>query len=145
MTTSPAGRAFIESWETFRPTAYKPTPKDVPTIAYGHTHDVKMGDTCTLAQADALLGEDLFVCEHVVDNAVTAPLDQNQYDALISFVFNVGAGAFSRSTLRKLLNEDDFEGAAEQFLVWDHQAGIVLPGLLRRRQAERDLFLKEIA
>lgn len=145
MSTSPAGRAFIESFESFRPTAYLPTRNDVPTIGYGHTHDVRTGDTCTVAQADALLGEDLFVCEHVIDNSVTAPLNQNQYDALISFVFNVGAGAFSGSTLRKLLNEDDFEGAAEQFLVWDHQAGIVLPGLLRRRQAERELFLKEIA
>lgn len=147
MTTSPAGRAFIESWETFRPTAYKPTPKDVWTIGFGHTYGVKEGDVCTRAEADSFLTSDLAAAEHVVDHAVLIPLNQNQYDACISLCFNIEEPFMQRpkSNLLIALNVGSKNIAANQFLVWDHQAGAVLPGLLRRRQAERDLFLKEIA
>lgn len=147
MTISPAGRTFIESWETFRPTAYKPTPNDVWTIGYGSTHGVKQGDTCTLAQADAYLDQDLVEAEHLVDHAVLVPLSQNEYDACVSLCFNIEEPFTQRPATHFLsaLNAGNRALAADQFLVWDHQGGKVLPGLLRRRQAERDLFLKEIA
>jgi lysozyme len=141
MTTSDAGRAFIETFEGLRTTAYMPTPHDVPTIGYGHTLGVKMGDTCTQAEADEMLAEDLRVAELVLETLVEVDLNQNQIDALVSFVFNVGAGNFKSSTLLKLLNQSDFDGAADQFLRWDKQAGVELAGLTKRRAAERSLFL----
>ena len=141
METSAAGRALIESFEGLRLDAYLPTPNDVPTIGYGHTDGVKLGDVCTQADADEFLSEDLRAFELAVEMCVSVELTQNQYDALVSFVFNVGAGNFKSSTLLRLLNAGNVQGAADQFLVWDRQAGIVLPGLLKRRTAERALFL----
>ncbi len=82
--------------------------------------------------------------EHVVDhfvNWLTVSLNQNQFDALCDFVYNEGSGHFASSTLLKLLNQGDYQGAADQFLVWDVAGGKVEPGLLARRQQERALFL----
>jgi lysozyme len=141
MTTSPNGRKLIESFEGLRTSAYLPTPHDVPTIGYGHTDGVKMGDTCTQEQADAFLEEDLRAAELAIECMVAVPLNQNQFDALVSFVFNVGAHAFETSTLLRLLNEGDYAGAANQFLVWRKQNGVTLPGLVARRTKERALFL----
>jgi lysozyme len=145
MNTSPAGRAMIESFEGFRAAAYLPTPDDVPTIGYGHTLGVKMGDVCPEQDADEFLEADLAAAEQAVTRKVTAAVTQHQFDALVSFVFNVGAGNFESSTLLKLLNAGDMEGAANQFLAWDKQAGKVLPGLLSRRSVERAWFLTEVA
>ena len=140
MTTSSNGRALIESFEGLRLEAYLPTPNDVPTIGYGHTDGVQMGDTCTPEQADAYLAEDLTASELAIECTVSVDLNQNQFDALVSFVFNVGAHNFETSTLLKLLNSGDYDGAAQQFTRWDKQAGEVLPGLLKRRTAEQALF-----
>lgn len=133
---------IIKKHEGLRLEAYLPTPNDVWTIGYGHTHTTKQGMKITQAQADKLLYMDLAWAEEAVNTLVKVPLTQNQFDALVSFVFNVGAGAFSKSTLLRFLNMGDYTNAAAQFLRWNRQKGKVLNGLTRRRQEERELFLK---
>lgn len=140
MTLAQPGLTLIEQSESFRPTAYMPTPRDVPTIGYGHTHGVKMGDTCTMAQAQAFLQQDVANTVAVINGHVTVPLTQNQFDALVSLVFNIGAGNFQSSTLLRKLNAGDYAGAAGQFAAWNKQAGRVLPGLVIRRGKEATLF-----
>lgn len=140
MTPSAWLYAFLKQYERFRPTAYLPTPRDVPTIGYGHTRGVKMGDTCTMAQAEEWLAQDVVGATADV-NRVTHPLTQNQYDAVASLVFNIGGPAFETSTLLRKLNAGDMAGAALEFPKWDGQAGATLPGLLSRREAEQAHFL----
>lgn len=113
----------------------------VPTIGYGHTHGVHLGQVITVEQAQEFLQQDLRQAESAVSHLVKVALNDNQFAALVSFVFNLGAGALSRSTLLRDLNAKNYQAAADQFLVWDHAGGRVLPGLVRRRQAERKLFL----
>lgn len=115
-------------------------PAGVPTIGYGHTEGVKLGQTITAAQAEAFLSADLTDAARQVDKLVKVPLTANQRGALASFVFNLGAGSLASSTLLKLLNAKDYAGAAAQFDQWVHAAGKVLPGLVKRRAAERELF-----
>lgn len=140
MNLGEAGVALIREFEQCRLRAYKPTPDDVWTIGWGHTAGVRMGDTCTQEEADAWFAEDVVRFEQAVNAAVTVPLTQNEFDALVSFAYNVGVGAFRGSTLVRLLNNSDYEGAEKQFLRWTKQAGNELAGLVRRRNAERDLF-----
>ena len=140
MNLGEAGAALIREFEQCRLRAYKPTPDDVWTIGWGHTAGVRMGDTCTQEEADAWFAEDVVRFEQAVNAAVTVPLTQNEFDALVSFAYNVGVGAFRGSTLVRLLNNSDYEGAEKQFLRWTKQAGNELAGLVRRRNAERDLF-----
>ena len=135
-----AGRALIESFEELRLSAYL-DQRGIPTIGYGHTAGVKMGDTCTEEQADAWLEEDAQTATSGVEKSLQVSCNQNQFDALTSFTFNVGVGAEAHSTLAKLMNAGDIQGTADQFLVWDHVNGVPNAGLLRRRQAERTLFL----
>ena len=135
-----AGRALIESFEELRLSAYL-DQRGIPTIGYGHTAGVKMGDTCTEEQADAWLEEDAQTATSGVEKSLQVFCNQNQFDALTSFTFNVGVGAEAHSTLIKLMNAGDTQGAADQFLVWDHVNGVPNAGLLRRRQAEQALFL----
>lgn len=132
----------IKKHEGLRLEAYLPTPNDVWTIGYGHTHTTTKGMRITEAQAEKLLYRDLAWAEDAVNDFVSVPLTQDQFDALVSFVFNVGAGAFVKSTLLRLLNSGDYKGAAQQFLRWNRQKGKVLNGLTRRRQEEMELFLK---
>lgn len=141
MTPSAWLYAFLKQYERFRPTAYLPTPRDVPTIGYGHTRGVKMGDTCTMAQAEEWLAQDVVGASMAVNAYVTKPLTQNEYDALVSLTFNIGTGAFGTSTLLRKLNAGDMAGAALEFPKWDRQAGATLPGLLARREAEKAHFL----
>jgi lysozyme len=115
------------------------------TIGYGHTRGVRRGDTCTEAQATEWLRADLQAAEGAVRHLVDMPLTQGQFDALASFVFNVGPSAFGNSTLLRLLNGGDYAGAADQFKRWNRGADGVLPGLVIRRAAERDLFLSQEA
>lgn len=115
------------------------------TIGYGHTRGVRRGDTCTEAQATDWLREDLQAAEGAVRRLVDVPLTQGQFDALVSFVFNIGPAAFGNSTLLRLLNAADAAGAAGQFKRWNRGADGVLPGLVTRRAAERDLFLSQEA
>lgn len=109
------------------------------TIGYGHTRNVKQGDKCTEAQATTWLHEDLFDAEAAV-NQVAVPLSQFQFDALVSFVFNVGSGNFAKSTLLRKLNAGDYDGAADEFPRWNKSGGRELNGLTARRADEKDLF-----
>jgi lysozyme len=140
---SPAGAALIQNDEDSQGpalVAFLPTPNDVWTIGWGHTQGVTEGMTCTVDQAEAWFQQDMQWAQQAVLNAVNVPLNQNQFDALVSFTENEGAAAFERSTLLKLLNEGSYSGAASQFSSWIYQAGQVLPGLVTRRQQEAALF-----
>lgn len=119
--------------------AYK-CPAGVMTIGYGHTKTAKAGMVITEAEAEALLREDLAWVEDTINTKVTVPLTQNQYDAVGSLIYNIGAAAFSRSTLLKKLNKGDYVGASAEFKRWNRAAGKVLKGLTRRRKAEQELF-----
>lgn len=139
MVPSPWLYEFLKSYERFRPTAYKPTAKDVWTIGYGHTHGVKEGDTCTMAQAIEWLQDDTAQAVLDVCRLVTVPLNQNEFDALVSLTFNAGPAPLTR-TLGAMLNAGNFSGASMQFKRWDRQAGVELPGLENRRLAEAAHF-----
>lgn len=143
MKTSDAGRSLIKGHEGIRLEAYPDpgTGGDPWTIGYGHTKGVRQGDTCDEAQADAWLIDDLADAEECVSTAVEVDLSQQQFDALVSFVFNVGCSAFRNSTLLRLLNQSNYDGAAQQFGRWNKAAGNVLAGLTRRRHDEANLFL----
>lgn len=139
MTTSDAGIQLIKKYEGCCLDAYL-CPAKVPTIGYGHTEGVKLGMRITQEQADSLLTGDLVSREAAVRRLVRVPVTQGQFDALVSFVYNIGTGAFERSTLLKKLNAGDTRGASAQFAVWNKAGGKELPGLTKRRAAERALF-----
>lgn len=136
-----AGLNLIKDFEGYSDTAYMPTPHDVPTIGYGHSDGVQMGDTCTEFEAEEFLREDCQWAVDTVTNAMMRPVGQNQFDAMVSLTFNIGKSAFMHSTLLRKFNLGDQVGAADEFVRWDRQHGTVLRGLLRRRTAERELFL----
>lgn len=142
MKTSQKGLDLIKGFEKFSPYRYI-CPAGKPTIGYGHVIQPgeEFPEVLTLSDAEALLAKDLERFERKVHGLVTVPLTVGQADALVAFAFNVGAGAFRGSTLLKKLNASDYDGAAAEFLKWDHCNGKVLAGLTRRRKAERDLFL----
>lgn len=140
MQTSNNGINLIKRFEGLRLEAYRDSV-GIPSIGYGHTHGVKMGDVITGAQADAFLREDLQVAELTINTNVKVRLTQGQFDALASFVFNLGSGNFVKSTLLKKLNTGDFSGAAGEFGKWVNAGGKKLPGLVKRRAAEREVFL----
>jgi lysozyme len=139
---SKSGLQLTESFEGCRLTAYQ-DQRDVWTIGYGHTGpDVHAGLTVTQAQAEALLAKDVQHAAETVNRLVTFPgLTQDEFDALVDFAFNAGCGAFAGSTMLKDLNAGNVAAAAAQFEQWDHCDGKVVAGLLRRRIAEKDLFL----
>lgn len=142
MRTSAAGRRLIKEHEGEKLTAYV-CPAGVLTIGVGHTgKDVKPGMTITAEESDKLLQSDLQSAEQAVIRMVKVAITQNQFDALVSFVFNVGAGAFRSSTMLRLLNDRDYFGTADEFPRWNKGGGKVLPGLTKRRAAERALFLR---
>ncbi|MNF24057.1 Lysozyme RrrD [compost metagenome] len=132
----------IKTAEGLRLTAYK-DGGGVWTIGYGHTGaDVREGLTIPLSEAERLLTRDLRVAENHVNGAVKVKLTQNQFDALVSFVYNVGGEAFRSSTMLKKLNAGDYLGAADQFPRWNKDNGKVVDGLTNRRREERELFLR---
>ncbi len=139
---------MIKKHEGLRLNAYMPTRNDVWTIGYGHTRTAHKGMIITEERAEQLLREDIKWVEKAIKENVKVPLTQNQFDALGSLIYNIGAGAFAKSTLLSRLNNGDYQGAAKQFLVWNKQTnrktGVkeVLPGLVTRRKAEMELFLK---
>ncbi len=137
---SQAGIDLIKRWEGFRSNAYL-CPGNVWTIGYGHTKNVYQGMCISKAQAEELLKEDLKHFEASVRQFVTVKLNQAQFDALVSFTFNVGVYAFKKSTLLRLVNQGDFLGAAKQFGRWVNANGKKLPGLVSRREEEKKLFL----
>lgn len=138
MKVSTNGLELIKKFEGLRLEAYL-CSAGVLTIGYGHTAGVRKGDVITKATADKMLVDDVGKFEQTVSNAVTVPLTQNQFDALVSLAFNIGATAFTNSTLVKKLNLR--HDAADEFLRWRYVNRVESPGLLRRREAERALFL----
>lgn len=132
----------MADFEGFRDHAYKPVPgEQFWTIGYGHYGpDVKPGDTVTRGDARRLLREDLAEAETAVRREVNVPLTQGQYDALVSFTFNVGAGALAESTLLRKLNRGRYRRARWQLHRWVNGANGPLPGLVRRRKAEARLW-----
>lgn len=137
-----AGKALIQSFEKCCLASY-PDSGGIATIGWGHTGPgVMLGQTCTQAQADLWFTQDTqFACRGVMQS-VDVPMTQNEFDALVSFTFNVGVGNEAHSTLIRLVNKDDFKGAADQFMVWINVKGEPSDGLRTRRAAERALFLK---
>lgn len=151
MQTSDRGIALIRAHESLRLEAYPDPGKGwaIPTIGYGHTSaagppTVARGMRITASQAEAILRRDLTGFEAHVRSLIHVPLTQPQFDALVSWTFNLGPGNLEKSTLRRKLNMGDYQGAADQFTVWNKSNGKVLPGLVKRRAAERALFLSGI-
>lgn len=145
MKISDAGLQLIMSFEGCRLEAYLDAA-NIWTIGYGHTgSDVHRGLKISDDRAEELLREDLAQADAAVNKLVTMPLTQGQFDALVSFVFNVGAGAFGRSTLLKRLNAGGFQAAVEQFDRWVYADGRKLRGLVSRRKTEAELFGKGVA
>lgn len=137
---SKQGAALTEQFEGCRLTAYQDC-RGVWTIGYGHTGTgVYRGLTITQQQAEAFLLQDITWAEAMVNSHVSIPLNQNEFDALVDFVFNCGAGDFESSTLLKMINANDLAAAALQFERWDKAGGKVVAGLLRRRLAEEQEF-----
>ncbi|EOT6765160.1 lysozyme [Klebsiella oxytoca] len=148
MQTSDKGIALIKGFEGCRLTAYPdPGTGGAPwTIGYGWTYPVdgkpiKPGMKIDQATADRLLKTGLVSYENDVQKLVKVKLTQNQFDALVSFAYNVGSRALSTSTLLKKLNAGDNKGAADEFLRWNKAGGKEMPGLTKRRKAEREVFL----
>jgi lysozyme len=133
------GAALTEQFEGCSLTAY-PDVKGVWTIGYGHTGGVQPGQTCTQEQADEWLQIDIQGAVRAVQTLVKVPLTQDEFNALVDFVFNVGSGNFAASTMLARLNLGDYAGAAAQFERWDLAGGNVIQGLLNRRIAEENEF-----
>lgn len=150
-TISDDGIELIKRFEAFRPSWYQ-CAANVWTCGYGHAEtsrdgevteaDLPVGFSVPLTEegAEELLQRDLERYERAVDENVEDELSQSQFDALVSFCYNVGIGAFRGSTLLKRVNQADHEAAADQFLRWKYADGEVLEGLLRRRKAEAALY-----
>jgi lysozyme len=139
-----AGRRLIQSFEKLALDAYS-DQGGVWTIGWGHTGpDVHAGLTCAIEDADRWFAKDTATAVAAVNaglnSMAAARITQNQFDALVSFTFNVGAGAEAHSTLMKRINLLDFTGAALEFPKWDHVNGVPSLGLARRREAEQALF-----
>ncbi|HEY2011377.1 MAG TPA: lysozyme [Rhizomicrobium sp.] len=133
------GRLLVERNEGLRLQAY-PDQGGIWTIGYGHTHGVKPGDVCTQAQAEAWLEQDLTFAQATVESLVKVPLTDNQFAALVSFAFNVGAGKFAGSTLLKRLNAGNYAGVPQYLTAWVFCDGKVNDGLVQRRAREAALW-----
>ena len=145
MQTSEKGIALIKEFEGCKLTAYQDSV-GVWTIGYGWTQPVdgkpiRAGMTIKQETAERLLKTGLVSYESDVSRLVKVGLTQGQFDALVSFTYNLGARSLSTSTLLRKLNAGDYAGAANEFLRWNKAGGKVLNGLTRRREAERALFL----
>jgi lysozyme len=143
MKMSDRGYEFTQDMEGTKYYGYL-DPVGIPTAGVGHTGaDVVVGKQYTQEQVMKWLKQDMAWAEENVNKLVKVELTQNQFDALCDFVFNVGAGAFATSTLLKKLNAGDYQGAADQFGRWVYAKGKLLPGLVKRRKAQAELFLKD--
>ena len=151
---TPEGIEILKHFEGFRKDAYM-CPANVPTIGYGQTYysngsPVKMGDTITETTAERELNHLLHTFSTQVDKEIICPLTPNQFSALVLLAYNIGMGDASRlipgfaySTIKEKLNRRDYVGASEEFERWNKAGGKVVAGLVRRRKAERNLFLSE--
>ena len=131
---------FIKGWEGCKLVAYQDSV-GVWTIGYGHTVNVHEGDTCTQEQADKWIADDVDERWHAIDQFIRATLAEHEMAAIVSLAFNVGVSAVAKSTLLSRVNNGDFGSAADEFLRWNRAGGKIVPGLTKRRQAERAMFL----
>lgn len=136
-----AGLELIKSFEGYRDEAYL-CPAGIWTIGWGTTKRVRQGQKTNPEEAEGFLRRDLKVFEAQVHEITKIALTANQFSALVCFAYNCGVGALKSSTLLKKLNQEDYLGAAEEFLRWNKAGGKMLAGLTRRRVAERSLFLR---
>ena len=138
------GLSIIKQCEGCRLKAYL-CPSLIPTIGYGHTTGVKLGDIITQADADRYLLQDIKRFEQVVSALVKVPINENQFSALVSFAFNVGVSNLKSSTLLKKLNLRDYKGCSNEFDRWVYGSNKKpLEGLKKRRKLERELFNKSV-
>jgi lysozyme len=144
MQISNGGLVLTKSFEGLRLSSYQ-DQGGVWTIGYGSTSGVRGGMVITEVEATQRLRADMAVAEHCVNISVHVPLNQNQFDALVDFVFNAGAGAFINSQLRIVLNEGRYDEVPDQLIRWVHIGDTVNSGLTRRRKAEGELFSKVVA
>ena len=140
MGLGPSGTALIRSFEALRLVAYQ-DGNGIWTIGWGHTLGVQPGQVCSTEQAETWFFSDVGGACSTINHMVDIAINQNQFDALVSLCFNIGAGHFCSSTLLRVLNAGNLMAAADQFLVWDIVAGQVSDGLARRRKTERALFV----
>lgn len=158
MEMSSHGIQLLKSWEGSKNAVYN-DPAGIPTIGVGHKLTqselnsgkimingvaVRYADTLTDQQVLALLAQDVAPAQDAVSNGVTVALNQNKFDALVSFTFNVGTGAFAGSTLLKVLNQGQYDQVPDQLRRWVHAGSKVLPGLVTRRENEIKLWNGEI-
>ena len=142
MKQSSKGKKCLQTWEGCKTRAYR-DGGGVWTIGYGHTGpDVTAKTVWTQAQCDAAYAIDILPRERAVNKYVKVPLTQNQFDALVSFVYNVGEKQFKTSTLVALLNDGRYESVPTQLRRWNKDNGVVVPGLVNRRELEIELFLE---
>ena len=139
MKTSMEGVALIKKFEGCELEAYQ-CSANVWTIGYGHTKDVEKGDTITKEEAEQMLVDELHEYENYINKYVNVALSQNQFDALVSWVYNLGPANLKASTMLKVLNSGEYEDVPAQMKRWNKAGGKVLEGLIRRREAEACLF-----
>tara|TARA_R110000803_G_scaffold149167_1_gene214626 strand:+ start:2254 stop:2697 length:444 start_codon:yes stop_codon:yes gene_type:complete len=139
MNISQEGLGLIKKFEGCELNSYK-CAAGVWTIGYGSTHGIEEGMSISKSRAEELLLEDISEFEDHVMNNVKVPLNQNQFDAMVSWTFNLGGGNLKSSTLLKVLNGGDYEDVPNQIKRWNKANGKVLEGLIRRREAEALLF-----
>ncbi len=142
MQLSNNGLKFIKIQEGFEPHIYKDSA-GLDTVGYGHLirHGEDFSGGISEQAASRLLAQDVLAASRAVNSSIKVPLTQNQFDALVSFTFNLGGEALRGYTLLRLLNAGDYAGAAGQFGRWNKAKGRVVAGLTRRREAERELFV----
>lgn len=139
MQTSDKGKEFIKHFEGCKLEAYQ-CSGDVWTIGCGHTRGVEEGDKISKKQADALLSADIEMVETHVQRLITVDLDQSQWDAIVSWCFNLGCGNLRASTMLQVINSGELDKVSEQIIRWDKVGKKAVAGLTRRRKAEADLF-----
>ncbi len=140
---SASGFVGILSYEGYSSSAIIPVKGDVPTIGFGTTSGVKMGDTIDPVLAVSRALDDVKKAEGAIANCVEVPLHQSEYDALTSFTYNIGNKAFCSSTLVKKLNEGDYDGACEELKRWVYVKGRKVKGLENRREKEFSMCMKD--
>ena len=142
MKTSAEGIALIKKFEGLELDSYQ-CSANVWTLGYGHTQGVAEGDSCSEEEAEIILVNDLKEFETYVNALVDVDLDQNQFDALVAWTFNLGPTNLRTSTLLKKLNAGDYNDVPSEIIRWNRAGGQVLDGLIRRREAEALLFAGE--
>lgn len=138
--------AFVGGWEGLRLKAYIPIPGDVPTVCFGETRGVKMGDQYTPEQCRVMLGDGLAKFEAGIRKCLVAPdnIPDKPYVAFLSLSYNIGQKAFCGSTVARRANSGDLRGACEAITAWNKAGGRVVQGLVNRRAAERKMCLEGV-